>query len=296
LASDTSAVGWIEHTGQHLSAITHRPAVLSGASPPSSVGSAAQLVCRLACSAAFPSRFSTLDLSFIPSPIKIQSIRSGTNLASGSWSDHVTSETQPANLPPTKGLGNLSTSKHHCHSILFCPLQSEGTQPLQMAGSSKKASPKSPRRARQGKAAASGTESASRRPKRKRQGKAAASETESASKSPKTTRQGKTAASETDSASKSPKITRQGKSTMSETGSSNFNNEDYNIRSLERTTLLTKIKGVIENAPISPIFWACCQLADINSLQDIARTPRWMLLSHQDSLAFIALQYELLGF
>src|SRR5580704_4433166 len=103
-------------------------------------------------------------------------------------------------------------AKHHCHSILFRPLRSEGTQPLQMAGSSKKASPKSP--------------------KRTRQGKAAASETESASKNPKTTRQGKAAAPET--------------------GSGDFNNEDYNIRSPERTKLLTKIKGVIKNAPVSP--------------------------------------------
>src|ERR1700722_4874230 len=47
---------------------------------------------------------------------------------------------------------NLSTSKHHCPSILFRPLRSEGTQPLQMAGSSKKTSPKSPKTTRQGKA------------------------------------------------------------------------------------------------------------------------------------------------
>jgi hypothetical protein len=145
-----------------------------------------------------------------------------------------------------------------------------------MAGSSKKASPKSP--------------------KKTRQGKAAASETESASKSLKTTRHGKAAASETKSASKSPKTTRQGKATVSETGSGDFNNEDYNIRSPERTKLLTEIKGVINNAPISPAFWACCQLADINCLQDIAKTPEQMILALEDSLAFIALQCELLEF
>src|SRR5436305_997831 len=130
-----------------------------------------------------------------------------------------------------------------------------------MAGSSKKASPKGP--------------------KRKRQGMAAASETESASQSPKRTRQSKAAASETESASKSPQTTRQGKATV---GSGNFNNEDYNIRSPERTKLLTKIKGVIKNAPVSPAFWACCQLADMNYLQDIAKTPQQMILVNQDSL------------
>jgi len=151
---------------------------------------------------------------------------------------------------------NLSTSKHHCPSILFRPLRSEGTQPLRMAGSSKKASPKSPKR----------------------------------------TRQGKAAASETESASKSPKTTRQGKATVSEAGSGDFNNEDYNIRSPERTKLLTKIKGVIKKAPVSPTFWACCQLADMNCLQDIAKTPQQMILVNQKSLASIAAQCEFLGF
>jgi hypothetical protein len=161
-----------------------------------------------------------------------------------------------------------------------------------MAGSSKKASLKSPKRARQ--AAASATQSASKSPKRARQ--TAASETQSASQSPKKTRQSKAAASETKSASQSPKKTRQSNADASETESVEFNNEDYNIRSPERTKLLTKIKGVINNAPVSPAFWACCQLADMNCLQDVAKTPRQMLLSHQDSLAFIPLKCELPGF
>jgi hypothetical protein len=104
------------------------------------------------------------------------------------------------------------------------------------------------------------------------------------------------AASETESASKSPKTTRQGKATVSETGSGNFSNEDYNIRSPERTKLLTKFKGIIMNVPFSPAFWACCQLADMNCLQDIAKTPQQMILVNQDSLASIALKCELLGF
>ena len=145
-----------------------------------------------------------------------------------------------------------------------------------MAGSSKKASSKSR--------------------KRTQQSKAAASDTQSPSKSRKRTQQSKAAASETESPSPSPKKTRQSKADASETKSGDFNNEDYNIRSPERTRLLTKIKGVINNAPVSPALWACCQLADMNCLQDVAKTSRWMILGYQDSLAFIALQCELLGF
>src|ERR1700722_1523684 len=145
-----------------------------------------------------------------------------------------------------------------------------------MAGSSKKASSKSR--------------------KRTQQSKAAASDTQSPSKSRKRTQQSKAAASETESPSPNPKKTRQSKAAASETKSGDFNNEDYNIRSPERTRLLTKIKGVINNAPVSPALWACCQLADMNCLQDVAKTSRWMILGYQDSLAFIALQCELLGF
>jgi hypothetical protein len=115
-------------------------------------------------------------------------------------------------------------------------------------------------------------------------------------KSPKRKRQGKGAASETESASKSTKRKRQDKASMSETGSGTFNNEDYNIRSPERTQLLTKIKAIINNAPISPAFWACCQLADINRLQSIAKWEKEVILGYQKSLAFIALQCELLRF
>jgi hypothetical protein len=83
---------------------------------------------------------------------------------------------------------------------------------------------------------------------------------------------------------------------MSETGSGNLNDEDYNIRSPERTKLLTKIKGVINNAPVSPAFWACCQLADMDRLRAITKWEENIILVNEDSLAVIALQCELLGF
>jgi hypothetical protein len=145
-----------------------------------------------------------------------------------------------------------------------------------MAGSSKKVPPKSP--------------------KRKRRGGPAASETESASKSLKRIRRDKTAESETESAPKTLQRKRQGKDTMSEAGSASFNNEDYNIRSPERTKLLAKIKDAINNVPVSPAFWACCQLADMNCLQDIAKSPRRLILGYENPTAPIALQCELLRF
>jgi hypothetical protein len=89
---------------------------------------------------------------------------------------------------------------------------------------------------------------------------------------PKSTRNSKAAtAPETESEGtiKRPKLTRKGVAAVApETG---FNNEDYNIRSPERTKLLTKIKGAINNAPVSPALWACCQLADMDCLQDVAK-------------------------
>jgi hypothetical protein len=132
---------------------------------------------------------------------------------------------------------NLSTSKHRCHSLLFRPLQSKGTQPLQMAGSPKKGSTKSPKGGRKAKAAAT-----------------------------------------------------------PETKSVVVNNEDCNIRSSERTQLLTQIKGILNNAPVSPTFWACCQLADMNCLQELATTNRKMILLIEKPLCTLPMQCELLGF
>jgi len=74
------------------------------------------------------------------------------------------------------------------------------------------------------------------------------------------------------------------------------NNEDYNIRSPERTQLLTQIKGIINNPPVSPAFWACCQLADMNCLQAIANSYEEMILQIEMPLVSLPLQCELLGF
>jgi hypothetical protein len=109
-----------------------------------------------------------------------------------------------------------------------------------MAGSSKKGSSKGAKSPKSPKS-----------PKSTRSGKATVSKTGpvdlNIEESPKSTRNGKaTAAPETKSegTTENPKA-----AAAPETG---FNNEDYNIRSPERTELLTKIKGVINNVPISP--------------------------------------------
>ena len=85
----------------------------------------------------------------------------------------------------------------------------------------------------------------------------------------------------------SPKTGRKGKAA---------NDEDYNIRSPERTKLLTKIKGVISNAPVSPALWACCQLADMHRLKAITKWEEEAILGYNESLAIIPAQCELPGF
>jgi hypothetical protein len=140
---------------------------------------------------------------------------------------------------------NLSSSKHHCPSLLFRQLRSEGTQPLHMAGSSKpkKGATKSPQ--------------SPQSLKRKRKGNAAAA---------------------------------------AETKSVDVNDEDYNIRSPERTQLLIQIKGILNNATVSPAFWACCQLADMNRLQKLATYDEDAIIYFQKPLNTLPLQCELLGF
>src|SRR3954462_1294825 len=96
---------------------------------------------------------------------------------------------------------------------------------------------------------------------------------------------------------RSPKRERKAKAAATpETKSVVVNNEDYNIRSPERTQLLTQIKGIVDNAPVSPAFWACCQLADMNRLQDIATWSRQTFLFSEKQLCTLPMQCEFLDF
>ena len=94
----------------------------------------------------------------------------------------------------------------------------------------------------------------------------------------------------------SPKTRQKRKAAASKTEAVDFNNEDYNIRSPERTKLLIQIREVIDNAPISPTFWACCQLADMKPLQDIVKLPRRHILFFEKLLCALPMRCELLGF
>jgi hypothetical protein len=97
--------------------------------------------------------------------------------------------------------------------------------------------------------------------------------------------------------SKSPKKGRKGKAAAaSETEFVDFNNEDYNVRSPERTELLAQINEVIDNTPVTPAFWACCQLADMNCLRDIAKSYRELIIFCGRPVSAIAMRCELLGF
>jgi hypothetical protein len=156
-----------------------------------------------------------------------------------------------------------------------------------MAGSLKKGSSKGPK--------------SSKSSKSTRSGKATVPKTGpidlNIEESPKSTQTGKAAATpetESEETTKSPKPTR--KSAAAAVPGTGFNNEDYNIRSPERTKLLTEIKDVIKGSPVSPAFWAGCQLADMSCLHDLARAPRQLILVNQKSLAFVAMRCELLGF
>jgi hypothetical protein len=183
---------------------------------------------------------------------------------------------------------NLSSSKHHCPSLLFRQLRSEGTQPLHMAGSSKpkKGATKSPQ--------------SPQSLKRKRKGNAAATETKSVDvndkdyniRSPERTQ----LLTQIKGTTKSPKRRRKGNAAAAETKSIDVNDEDYNIRSPERTQLLIQIKGILNNATVSPAFWACCQLADMNRLQRLATYDEDAIVYFQKPLNTLPLQCELLGF
>ena len=93
--------------------------------------------------------------------------------------------------------------------------------------------------------------------------------------------------------SQSPKTNRKVKA-AAETKSVDANNEDYNIRSTERTRLLTQIQAKLDNEPVSPAFWACCQLAHMNRLEILAASDEDMIRYYMEPLRALPMQCELL--
>ena len=50
--------------------------------------------------------------------------------------------------------------------------------------------------------------------------------------------------------------------------------EDYNIRTPKRTEILTNLKSLLKADLVSPTFWACCQLSDIETLKTLVDTAK----------------------
>lgn len=66
--------------------------------------------------------------------------------------------------------------------------------------------------------------------------------------------------------------------------------EDYNIPTPERTELLTNLKNLLKVDLVSPTFWACCQLSDIETLKflvDIAKTKPYMVLGYVNHISVV---------
>jgi hypothetical protein len=80
------------------------------------------------------------------------------------------------------------------------------------------------------------------------------------------------------------------------TKSVGVNEEDYGVRSPERTQLLAQIKAKLNNDPVNPAFWACCQLAHMNSLEEVANSSKSMIRFTVRQMLALPMQCELLGF
>ena len=66
--------------------------------------------------------------------------------------------------------------------------------------------------------------------------------------------------------------------------------EDYNIPTSERTELLTNLKGLLKVDRVSPTFWACCQLGDIETLKglvDAAEIKPSVVLGYDIPISFV---------
>jgi hypothetical protein len=214
-------------------------------------------------------------------------------LALGETRNHVLSAKlcRQAPFPRISGIRSLSPyrpsicplASNRCLSLLFRQLRPEGTHSLQMARESR------PRK---------GTTKTPRSLKRKRTGKAAA-ETKSVDINDEDynirSSQSTQLLTPTEGTSKAPEKRGKGKTTA-ETESVDINDEDYNIRSPERTQLLTQIKRILNDASVLSAFWACCQLADMNCLQELATSTshRKLMTYCQKPLSKLLSQCELL--
>jgi hypothetical protein len=69
--------------------------------------------------------------------------------------------------------------------------------------------------------------------------------------------------------------------------------EDYNERSPERTELLTRLKNALGGKNVNAVFWACCQLGDMESLEALVRMAKekpLAMLDYGNQASIIPLQ------
>lgn len=75
--------------------------------------------------------------------------------------------------------------------------------------------------------------------------------------------------------------------------------EDFNIRSAERTKVLTKFKVVLKDASVSPVVWAGCQIGDIKTVKMLVTMTkvnrRWVQMQERP-LFSVPLKCKLLEF
>ena len=75
--------------------------------------------------------------------------------------------------------------------------------------------------------------------------------------------------------------------------------EDFNIRSAERTKVLTEFKAVLKDASVSPVVWAGCQIGDIKSVKTLvaaARVSRRLVQMQERPLFSLPLKCKSLEF
>ena len=70
--------------------------------------------------------------------------------------------------------------------------------------------------------------------------------------------------------------------------------EDYNIRSEERTKILEDIKHCLKDEAVSPIFWVCCQVGVEATKYERWRwdTTQWCMLSQESTMSLCSRRRE----
>ena len=68
--------------------------------------------------------------------------------------------------------------------------------------------------------------------------------------------------------------------------------EDFNLPSVARLELLSRIRGKIEYALVKPSFWAICHFADLHKLENLVQGNAEVLILLQSTAVQLVLQYR----